>query len=192
MPWRREQQPIPVFLPGEFHGQRSLAGYSPWGRIESDATDRITHTRQNTESYSNGSSKKTFNTETTYKSMGMIIRTKKECWSYHRASREGRYWGKRQKLFAVVLQSLSWVQRGATSWTTAGQAPLSLTISHSLLKFISTESVILSNHLILCRLLLFLPSIFLSIRVFSSESALRIRWPKYWNFSFSISPFNEY
>ena len=157
MPWRREQQPIPVFLPGEFHGQRSLEGYSPWGHIESDATDRITHTWQNTESYSNGSSKKTFKTETTYKSIGMIIRAKKERWSYHRASGEGRYRGRRQKLFAVVLQSLRWVQLGATSWTTAGQAPLSLTISRNLLKFVSTGSVILSNHLILCCLLLFLP-----------------------------------
>ena len=101
---------------------------------------------------------------------------------------------KAEIVFAVVPQSLSWVQLGAASWTTAAQAPVSLTISHSLLKFISIELVILSNHLILCRLLLFLPSIFRSIRVFSSESALRIRWPKYWNFSFSfsISPFNEY
>ena len=77
-----------------------------------------------------------------------------------------------------------------TPWTVAHQASLSFTISRSLLNFMSIESVMLSNHLTLCRPLLLLPSIFPSIRVFSSESALRITWPKYW--SFSISPSNEY
>ena len=70
--------------------------------------------------------------------------------------------------------------------------PLSITNSRSLLKLMSIESVMPSNHLILCCPLLFLPSIFPNIRVFSNESALHIRWPKYWNFSFSISPSNEY
>ena len=79
-----------------------------------------------------------------------------------------------------------------TPWTAARQAPLSFTVSWGLLKFLSIESVMLSNHLILCCPLLLLPSIFLSIRVFSSESALHIRWPKYWSFSFRISPSNEY
>ena len=77
-------------------------------------------------------------------------------------------------------------------WTTARQASLSITNSRSLLKLISIESVIPSNHLILYRPLLLLPSIFPSIRVFSDESALRIRWPEYWNFSFNISPSNEH
>ena len=77
-----------------------------------------------------------------------------------------------------------------TPWTAACQASLSFTISQSLLKLMSIESVMPSNHLILCRPLLLLPSIFPSIRVFSKESALRIRWSKYW--SFSISPSNEY
>ena len=77
-----------------------------------------------------------------------------------------------------------------TPWTAAPQRLLSSTISWSLLKFMSFELAMLSNHVILCWLLLLLPSIFLSIRVFSNESALRIRWPMYW--SFSISPFNEY
>ena len=72
------------------------------------------------------------------------------------------------------------------------QASLSITISQSLLKFMSIESVMLPHHLILCCLLLLLPSIFLSIRVFSDESALRIRWPKYWSFSFSSSSSNEF
>ena len=79
-----------------------------------------------------------------------------------------------------------------TPWTLAGQAPLSSTVSWSLLRFMSIESVMLSNHLILYCPLLLLLSIFPSIRVFSSESALPIRWPKCWSFSFSISPSNEY
>ena len=79
-----------------------------------------------------------------------------------------------------------------TPWTATHQAFLSFTISWTLLKFMSIKSAMPSNHLILCRPLLLLPSIFPSIRVFSNESALRIRWPKYWSFSFSLSPSNEY
>ena len=79
-----------------------------------------------------------------------------------------------------------------TPWTAACQAALSITNSWSLLKLMSIESIMPSNHLILCHPLLLLPSIFPSMRVFSNESLLRIRWPKYWSFSFSISPFNEY
>ena len=92
--------------------------------------------------------------------------------------------------FAVL--SLTCVQLYETSWTVARQGPLSSTISQSLLKFMSTESVMLSNHLILYCPLLLWPSIFPSIRVFSSGSVLCIRWPKYWSFSLSISPSNEY
>ena len=94
-------------------------------------------------------------------------------------------------LFRIV-QLLSCIQLFVTRWTAACQASLSFTISQSLLKLRSFESVIPSNHLILCRPLLLLPSIFSSIRVFFNESALCIRWPKYWSFSFSISPSNEY
>ena len=79
-----------------------------------------------------------------------------------------------------------------TPWTAARQASLSITNSWSLLKLMSIESVMPSNHLLLCRPLLLPPSIFPSIRVFSNESALWIRWPKYWSFSFSISPSKEY
>ena len=79
-----------------------------------------------------------------------------------------------------------------TPWTAAHQASPLFTISRSLLKLMSIESVMLSNHLILCRPLLLLPSIFPSIRVFSDELVFHIRWPKYWNFCFSISPSNEY
>ena len=79
-----------------------------------------------------------------------------------------------------------------TPWTAARQASLSITNSQSLLKFMSIESVMPSNHFIHCHPLLLLPSIFPSIRVFSSESVLCIRWPKFWSFSFSVSPSNEY
>ena len=90
------------------------------------------------------------------------------------------------------VQSLSRVWLFATPWTAAHQASLSITNSWSLLKLISIELVMPSNHLILCCPLLLPPSIFPSIRVFSNESVLRIRWPNYWSFSFSISPSNEY
>ena len=90
------------------------------------------------------------------------------------------------------VQLLSCVQLLVTPWTTACQAPLSFTISWNLLRIMSIESVVPSNHLIICHPLLLLPSIFPNIRIFSSESALCIRWPKYWSFSFSISPSNEY
>ena len=89
------------------------------------------------------------------------------------------------------VQSLSHVQLFVTPWTAACRASLSITNSLSLLKLMSIKSVNPSNHLILCRSLL-LPSIFPSSRVFSNESVLRIRWPKYWSFSFSISPSKEY
>ena len=90
------------------------------------------------------------------------------------------------------VQSLSRVQLCATPWTAARQASLSITNSRSLLKPMSIESVMPSNPLILCRPLLLLPSIFPSIGVFSNESALRSRWPKYWSFGFNISPSSEY
>ena len=90
------------------------------------------------------------------------------------------------------VQSLSHLQFFATPWTAAHQDSLSITYSRSLHKLMSIESVMPSNHLILCRSLILLPSIFPSIRVFSNESALCIRWPKYWSFSFNISPSNEH
>ena len=92
----------------------------------------------------------------------------------------------------VVVQLLSCVRLFETPQTTAHQAPLSFTISQSSLKLMSTESVLTSNHLVLCHPLLLLPSVFPCIGIFSSESALCNRWPKYWSFGFSISPSNEY
>ena len=91
--------------------------------------------------------------------------------------------------FSSVTQSCPAFE---TPWTAVCQASLSITNSRSLLKLMSIELVMPSNHLILCHSLLLLPSIFPSIRVFSNESALRIRWPKYWSFSFNISPSSEY
>ena len=90
--------------------------------------------------------------------------------------------------FSSVTQSLPLV----TPWTVAHQASLTITNSQSLLKLMSIDSVMPSNHLILCYLILHLPLTFLIIRVFSNESVLHIRWPKYWRFSFNISPSNEY
>ena len=90
------------------------------------------------------------------------------------------------------VQSLSCVTLSVTPWTAAVLASLSFTNSWSLLKLKSMESVMLSNHLMLCHPLLLLPSLFPSIRVVSNESVLHIRWPKYWSFSFSIGPSNEY
>ena len=102
--------------------------------------------------------------------------------------------GKRKKSFRLLssVQSLTRVQLFVTPWTATCQASLSITSFQSLLKLMSIESVMPSNHLILCRPLLLRPSIFPSIRVYSNESVLHIRWPKYWSFSFSISPSNEY
>ena len=90
------------------------------------------------------------------------------------------------------VQSLSRVRIFATLYTAARQGSLSITNSRSLLKLMPIESVMPSNCLILCRPLLLLPSVILSIRVFTNESVLRIRWPKYWSFSFNTSPSNEY
>ncbi|KAB0337235.1 hypothetical protein FD755_025686 [Muntiacus reevesi] len=96
-------------------------------------------------------------------------------------------------LFTISsVQSLSHVRLFVTPWTAAHQASLSIINSRSLLKLMSIELVRPSNHLILCHPLLLPPSIFPSLRVFSNESALRIRWPKYWSFSFNISPSSEY
>ena len=96
------------------------------------------------------------------------------------------------KILFSSVQSLSHVQLFVIPWTVAYQAALSISNSRSLLKLMFIESVMPSNHLILCHRLLLSPSIFPSITVFSNESALHIRWPKYWSFSFNISPSNKY
>ena len=101
-------------------------------------------------------------------------------------------WSKHLKVHFSSVPLLNCTRLFATPWTVAHQASLFITSSWSLLKLMSIESVILSNHLIFCRSLLLPPSIFPSIRVFPNESALHTRWPKYWSFSFSISPSSEY
>ena len=102
----------------------------------------------------------------------------------------------RESLFSFSsfssVQLLSRLRLFASPWTVAHQASLSIPNSQSLVKLVSIESVMPSNHLILCCPLLLLPSIFQSIRVFSNKSVIHIRWPKHWSFSFSISPSNEY
>ena len=104
----------------------------------------------------------------------------------------GKFWVDEFMNDITVVQSLSCIWLFSTPWTAAHQASLSFTISWILLKLMSIESMMPSHHLIFCYPLLLLPSILPSIRVFSNESALHIRWPKYWSFSFSISPSNEY
>ena len=99
---------------------------------------------------------------------------------------------KEREIVIVVVQSFSHILLFEIPWIAACQASLSFTIYRSLLKLMSIESVMPSNHLVLCCPLLLLPSIFPSIRVFSNELALHIRWPKYWSFSFSINPSKEY
>ena len=96
-----------------------------------------------------------------------------------------------KNFLSIPVHLLTWAWLFVTPWTAAHQASLSFTISQSLFQLMSIESVITFNHLILCHPLFLLPSIFPSIRVFSSELALYISWPKYWSFSFSISPSNE-
>ena len=102
------------------------------------------------------------------------------------------HYGEQHSVQFSSVRLLSCVQLFLTPWTAAHQASLSVTNSWSLLKLMSVKSVMPSNHLILCRPLLLLPSVFPIIRVFSNESVLRMRWPRYWRFSFSISPSNEY
>ena len=131
---------------GKSHGQRVLAGCSPWGRKESDTIEQLNN-----------------------KQISINI----------------RYYLYNKRIFFV--QSLSHVQFFATPWTAACQASLSFTTSWSLLKLMSIQSVLPSNHLVICRPLLLLPSIFHSIRGSSNESALPIRWPKYLSFSFSMN-----
>ena len=146
IPWKRKWQPTPVVLPVESQGQRSLAGYSPWGRNESAMTEQLS----------------------------LSFSTKKDILF----------------IIIVVVQVLSHASLFSVPWTAASHASLSFTTSQSLLKLVSIELRIPSSHLVLYHPLLLLPSIFSSNTVFSNESALHIRWPKYW--SFSISPSNEY
>jgi len=169
-PWRKEWLPTPVFLPGEFHGQRKLAGCSPWIHRSWRQLSMHAHTmiwKDKTEQDFVG-----------LLGLSVSISGLQSPWSSLSSKSS--------------VQLLSRVQHFVTPCTAARQASLSVTNSQSLLKLMPIKSVMPPNQLILCRPLLLLPSIFPSIRVFSNESVLPIRWPKYWSFSFSISPSNEY
>ena len=228
IPWRRKWQPTPVFLPGEFHGQRGLVGYRTWGCKELDATEVTWHTsmhqlsmcqarltscvaecgsrneicteikRSHTSKiwkfqFSQNGKKWLSNLDINYRPKKKWCSGIKEC-----ALEKGTSPRTKEKFSpgllqqSIVVQLLSCIHPFLTSWTAALQASLSFTVSWSLLKLMSIESVMSSSHLILCCPLLLLPWMFPSIRFFSIELALCIRWPKDWSFSFSISPSNEY
>ena len=151
IPWRREQQPIPVFLPGKSYGQRSLVGYRPYGPKSWTGLKKLAPTAH------------------MHRHWLLIQKNQNNWYSFYQLSELCTN--------QVVLQLLSQVWHFGTSKIAAQQASLSFTISQNLLKLMSIESVMLSNHLILCCPLLILLSIWPSIRVFFSESALHIRWP---------------
>ena len=121
-----------------------------------------------------------------------VQRTKEKEWKRINKSYMNHGILPKRKAITCSVQSLSWVQLFVIPWTAAHQACLSVINSRSLLRLMSIESVMSSNHLILCHPLFLPPLIFPSIRVFSNESALHIRWPKYWSFSFNISPSHEH
>ena len=201
---RRKWQPTQVFLSGKSSGQRSLAGYSPWSHKESDTTEATHELLQSQDdiepehkSISCGSreeeisfqSREWERNRSTHRSVILMdIPVLLSSWGHLRDLEQGILGEK----WVVIIQSLSRVQLFVTPWTAAHQASLSITLFWSLLKLMSIESVMPSNHLIFCWPLLLQTSVFPSIRVFSNESLLPIRWPKYWSFSFSISPSNEY
>ena len=164
--WRRKWQPTPVILPGGSRGQRSLAGYSPWGHKESDTTGCLSvH----------------YDIQLRQLPLPGVTFLLGQNWLNISPITSGDF------QFSSV-QSLSRVRLFATPWIAARQASLSITNSQSSLRLKSIESEMPSSHLILWRPLLLLPLIPPNIRVFANESALRMRWPKYWSFSFSISP----
>ena len=155
---------------------RSLASYSPWG-CKSVRHSLVTTT----------ASPMPHLTEWWLENIFQLCHQRKRKWVWRILSQIIVYC-----VLVVAVQSLRHVRLFVTPWTAAPQASLSFTISQSSIKLMSIELVMPSNHLVLCHSLLPLLSIFPSIRVFSNESALPIRWPKYWRFSFSISPSNEY
>ena len=162
--------PTQVFSPGRFYGQRSLVGFSPWGSQTVGHDWAFKPMKNNSH-----------NISATGHSVFVLV-------SIEIGTQQLKI------KFAVCICYCSIAQSCLflTPWTAARQASLSFTISQSLLKLMSVESEMPSNHLVLRCPLLFLSSVFPTIRVFSSKSVLHIRWPKYWSFNFSISPSNEY
>ena len=204
---RRRWHPTPVLLPGKSHGWRSLVGCSPWGCSESDRTERLHfHFSLSCIGEGNGNPLQCSCLENPRDrgawwaaEYGIVQSRTQLKWlsssSMMCVDMKKLYYSQYTESFHLQfssVESLSCVWLFTIPWTTERQACLSITNSQSAPKLMTIESVMPSNHVILCRPLLLLWSTFLSIRVFSSESALHIRWPEYWSFSFSISPSNEY
>ena len=211
---RRQWNPTPVLLLGKSHGWRSLVGCSPRGCEESDTTERL-HFPFSLSWIGEGNGNPlccsclenprdggawwaavygVAQSQTRLKWLSSSSRGKQTVWLMCMCclGKKGK-----SKLYyyhysVQLVQLLSHVRLSATPWIAVCQASLSITNSRSLLKLMSVQSVMPSNHLILCHPLLLLPPIPPSIRVFSNVSALRMRWPKYWSFSFSVSPSNEH
>jgi len=187
----------PEWTPGVGDGQGGLACCDSWGRKESDTTERLNWTELN-ESMAECVAREwmkmfQFKTKILFLPFWFFLFSfwhlkSSLCYCFPFGH---TFWVFLYLHFHCSVQSLSHVQLLATPWTAARQASLSITNSRSSLKPMSIESVMPSNHLILCRPLLLLPTIPPRIRVFSNESTLLTRWPKYWSFSFSISPSNE-
>ena len=221
IPWRRKWQPSSVLLLGKSHGQRSLAGYSPRGhkRVGHDWATKTNNRHKATfvrlcahnhvwrfatpwtvahqAALSMKFSKQEHRSGLPFPSAADLLHPGIEPVSLGSPELSGRFttsWAISEATKNVSVQLAQWlshVRLFATPWT-AAHTLLFFTNSWCLLKPMSIESVMPSNRLILCHPLLLPPSIIPSIRVFSNESALNIRWPKYWSFSFSISPSNEY
>ena len=176
-PWRRKRQTTTVFLLEKSHGQRSLVGYTVHGVV------RVGHdlaTKQQQAPYILGC-------------WGPECRAQALCLlSYEQQQWMVCLFKPTEDIQFSSVHLLRHVRLFATPWTAPRQASLSITNSWSLLKLMSIELVMPSNHLILCLPLFFPPSIFPNMRIFPNESFLCIRWPKYWSFSFSINPSNEY
>ena len=199
--WRRERLPTPVFWSAESHRL-----YSLWGRKESDTPEWLSlcisywknqgpfdsRSGEGNVQDELGTSCSAWQQGSQQRPPGSTLTGPGRGQACIQAGPRSSLPGSNVGLQSSSVQSLNRVRLFATPWTAARQASLSITNSWSLLKLMSIESVMPSNHLILCRPLLLLPSIFPSIRVFSNESVLRIRWPKYWSFRFSLSPSNEY
>ena len=197
MTQRRQWHPTPVLLPGKSHGQRSLVRYSPWGREESDTTEQLHfHVSLSCIGEGNGNPLQCScleNPRDTGAWWAAIYRSHRvgHNWSDLAAAaiimtNEESLWPYELKLKPFLqfssVQSLSCVRLFATPWIAARQASLSIRNSRSSLKLMSIESVMPSSRLILCRPFLLLPPLPPSIWVFSNESTLRMKWPKYWSF----------
>ena len=195
-PWKRKWQPTPVFLPGKFHGRKSLAGYiqsMKWWRVGHELTTSLSLSKRTAAIEEYYQSRKLFRIYCCEQRFGYIKHHTLVC--VVNTEKGGRIkawlWSSPcgEIISSVQLLRRAWLF--VTPGTAALQASLSITNSKHLLKLKRIKSVMPSSHLILCCPLLLLPPILPSIRVFSKESTLHMRWPKYWSFSFSISPSNE-